>query len=46
LDASFPRTAGESGHAAITPKGRDLVVASNDGTGSGQDVDAILTVGP
>jgi DNA-binding SARP family transcriptional activator/WD40 repeat protein len=34
LGANFPRTAGESGHAAITPNGRDLIVASSDGTGS------------
>jgi DNA-binding SARP family transcriptional activator/WD40 repeat protein/energy-coupling factor transporter ATP-binding protein EcfA2 len=34
LGASFPRSAGEAGHAAITPDGADLVVVSSDGSGS------------
>ncbi len=34
LGASFPRGAGESGHAAITPDGSELVVVSSDGSGS------------
>ncbi len=34
LGASFPRSTGESGHAAITPDGSELVVVSSDGSGS------------
>ena len=34
LGASFPRGAGESGHATITPDGSELVVVSSDGSGS------------
>ena len=34
LGASFPRSSGESGHAAITPDGSELIVVSSDGSGS------------
>ena len=34
LGASFPRGAGESGHATITPGGSELVVVFSDGSGS------------